>query len=217
MCAGVIILIWRVFDFGVVVYWGAVAAGAGIGAKVCAGWGTWPPFALGPPFLFNLLSNLLQIVQYLLELLLQWLGALMPEMSFLLAVVTTVVLLFGVISHSDGGCIDLSVESHFYIIPILRGTIIVDVLQDVVLFGLNLHSGLHLHGVNGNVGSIVVIQPAVVSLILVIVIWSPLMRICIVGSVGGLASGWGVCLDILCSSTPVVLSLVLLTLAHGNE
>ena len=54
MSTGVIVPIWRVF--GVVVYWGAVAAGVGVGATAGAGWGTWPPFALGPPFLFNSLS-----------------------------------------------------------------------------------------------------------------------------------------------------------------
>ena len=47
---GVIIPIRRVFGFGVVVYWGAMAAGVGTGATAGAGWGTWPPFALGPPF-----------------------------------------------------------------------------------------------------------------------------------------------------------------------
>ena len=138
-------------------------------------------------------------------------------MSLLLAVVAMVISLFGVISHSDGGCIDLSVESHFYIVPILCGIIIIDILWDVVLFGLNLHRRLHLCSMDGNVETVVVILPAVTCLVLVVVIWPSLMRIHIVGSVGGFAHGWGVCLGILCPSTPVVLSLVLLALMHGDE
>ena len=110
----------------------------------------------------------------------------MPEVSLPLAVVTTVILPFGVISHSDGSCIDLGVESHFYIIPILQGIIIIDVLWDVVLFSLNLHSRLHLYGMDSNIGTVVIILPMVMCLILMIVIWSSLMRIRIVGSVGGL-------------------------------
>ena len=138
-------------------------------------------------------------------------------MSLLLAVVATVISPFGVISHSDGGCIDLSIESHFYIIPILHGIIIIDILWDVVLLSLNLHSRLHLCGMDGNVGTVVVILPAVACLVLVVVIWPSLMRIHIVGSVGGFAHGQGVCLGILRPSTPVVLSLILLTLMHGDE
>ena len=141
----------------------------------------------------------------------------MPEVRLLLAVVAMVISLFGVISHSDGSHIDLSVESHFYIVPILRGIIIIDILWDVVLFGLNLHSRFHLCSVDGNVGTVVVVLPAVVHLVLMVVIWPSLMRIRIVGSVGGFAHGLGVCLGVLHLSTPVVLSLVLLTLMHGNE
>ena len=124
---------------------------------------------------------------------------------------------FSVISHSDGSHIDLGVESHFYIIPILRGIIVIDVWWDVVLFGLNLHSRLHLGGVDSNVGTVVVILPAVMHLILMVVIWSSMMRIHIVGSVGGLAREWGVCLGILHLSTPAVLSFILLTLMHSDE
>ena len=57
----------------------------------------------------------------------------MPEVSLLLAVVAMVISLFGVISHSDGSCIDLSVESLFYIVPNLCSIIIIDILWDVVL------------------------------------------------------------------------------------
>ena len=213
---GVIIPIWRVFGFGVVVYWGAMATGAGVGATAGAGVGTWPPFAPWPPFLFNLLS-LFRVVKQPLELLLQRLGALMPEVSLLLAVVTTVILPFSVISHSDGSRIDPSVESHFYIIPVLWGIIIIDIWWDVVLLGLNLHSRLHLCGMDSDVGTVIIILPVVMHLILMVVIWSLLMRIRIVGSVGGLTHGQGVCFDILCSSTPAVLSFILLTLMHGDE
>ena len=124
---------------------------------------------------------------------------------------------FGVISHSDGSHIDLGVESHFYVIPILQGVIIIDVLWDVVLFGLNLHSRLHLCSMDSDIGTVVIILLMVTCLILMIVIQSSLMRICIVGSVGGFAHGWGVCLGILCPSAPAVLSLILLTLTHGDE
>ena len=141
----------------------------------------------------------------------------MPEVSLLLAVVTMVTSPFGVVSHSDGSCIDLSVESHFYIVPVLRGFIIIDVQWDVVLFSLNLHGRLHLCGVDSNIGTVIIILLAVMYLILMVVIRSSLMRVCIVGSVGGLAHGWGVCFGVLSSSTPVVLSFILLTLMHGDE
>ena len=139
----------------------------------------------------------------------------MPEVS-LLAVVTMIISPFGVIGHSDGSRIDLGVESHFYIIPVLRGVIVIDVQWNIILFCLNLHGRLHLCGVDGNVGTVVVL-PAVMHLILMIVIWPSLVWICIVGSVRGLAHGWGVRLSILCLSTPVVLSLILLTFMHGNK
>ena len=145
------------------------------------------------------------------------LGALMPEVSLLLTVVTTIISPFGVISHSDGGCIDLGVESHFYIIPVLRGVIIIDVRQNIILFSLNLHGRLHLCSVDGDVGTVVVVLPAITHLILMIVIRPSLVWICIVGSVRGLAHGWGVHLSILHPSTPVVLSLVLLTFMHGDK
>ena len=157
------------------------------------------------------------MVKQPLELFLQRLGALAPEVSFLLTVVTMVISLFGVISHSDGGCIDLGVESHLYVIPVLQGVIIIDVWWNVILFGLNLHSRLYLCSVDGDIGTVVVVLPAITCLVLMIVIWPPLVWICIVGSVRGLARGWGVCLGILCSSTPVVLSLILLTFTHGNK
>ena len=156
------------------------------------------------------------MVKQPLELLLQRLGTLMPEVS-LLAVVTMVISPFGVISHSDGSRIDLGVESHFYIVPVLRGIIIIDIRWDVVLFSLNLHSRLHLCGMDSDVGTVVIILPAVTSVVLMVVIQSSLMRIHIVGSVGGLAHGWGVYFGILCSSTPAVLSFILLTLVHSDE
>ena len=137
-------------------------------------------------------------------------------MSLLLAVVTTVISPFGIIGHSDGSHIDLSVEGHFYVIPILCSIIIVDVLWDVVLFGLNLHSRLHLCGVDGNIGTVVMLL-AVTRLVLVVVIWPSLMRIHVVGPVGGFACGRGVCLGILHLSTPPVLSLIFLALMYSDE
>ena len=112
-------------------------------------------------------------------------------MSLLLTVVTMVISPFGVISHSDGSCIDLSVESHFYIVPVLWGIIIIDVWQNIILFGLNLHGRLHLCSVDGDVRTVVVVLLVIMRLILMIVIWPPLVWICIVGSVRGLACGWG--------------------------
>ena len=124
---------------------------------------------------------------------------------------------FGVISHSDGSCIDLGVESNFYVVPVLQGIIIIDVWQNIILFGLNFHGRLHLCSMDGDVGTVVVVLPEITHLILMIVIWPPLVWICIVGSVRGLARGWGVCLGILRPSTPAVLSLILLTLTHGDK
>ena len=140
----------------------------------------------------------------------------MPEVSLLLTIVTMVISLFGVISHSDGGCIDLGVESHFYIISVLRGIIIINVRQNIILFSLNLHGRLHLCSVDGDVGTVVVLS-AITHLVLKIVIQPSLVWICIVGSVRGLAHGWGICLGILRPSAPAVLSLVLLTFMHGNK
>ena len=101
----------------------------------------------------------------MLELLFQRLGALVPEVSLLLAVVTTVISPFCIISHSDSGCIDLSVEGHFHIISILHGIVVIDVLWDVVLFGLNLHGRLHLCGMDSDVRIVTVILPAVTHLV----------------------------------------------------
>ena len=157
------------------------------------------------------------MVKQPLELFLQRLGALMPEVSLLLTVVTMVISPFGVISHSDGGHIDLGVESHFYVVPVLWGIIIIDVRQIIILFGLNLHGRLHLCSVDGDVGTVVVVLPVITCLVLMIVIRPLLVWICIVGSVRGLARGWGVRLGILHPSAPAVLSLVLLTFTHGNK
>ena len=138
-------------------------------------------------------------------------------MSLLLTVITAVISLFSVISHSDSGHINLSVESHLYIVPVLRGVIIIDVWWNIILFGLNFHGRFHLCSMYGDVGTIVVVLPVITHLILMIVIRPPLVWICIVGSVRGLARGWGVCLGILRLSTPVVLSLILLTFMHSDE
>ena len=97
---------------------------------------------------------------------------------------------FGVISHSDGDHIDLGVESHFYIVPVLWGIIIIDVQWNIILFSLYLHGRFYLCSVDGDVGTAVVL-PAITHLILMIVIRPPLVWICIVGSVRGLAHGWG--------------------------
>ena len=126
----------------------------------------------------------------------------MPEVSLLLAVVTMIISPFGVISHSAGSHIDFCVESHFYIIPVLRGVIIIDVRWNIM---------------DGDIGTVVVVLLVAMHLILMIVIRPSLVWICIVGSVRGLAHGWGVCLGILCPSTPVVLSLILLTFVHSNK
>ena len=70
---------------------------------------------------------------------------------------------------------------------------------------------------DGDVGTVVVVLLAITCLILMIVIRPLLVWICIVGSVRGLAHGWGVHLGILSPSTPVVLSLILLTFMHDNK
>ena len=64
---------------------------------------------------------------------------------------------------------------------------------------------------------VVVILPVVTCLVLLGVIWPSLMRIRVVGSIRGFAHRLGVCLGVLCLSTPAVLSLVLLALMHGDK
>ena len=81
------------------------------------------------------------MVEQPLELFLQRLSALTPEVSFLLAIVTMVVSSFSVICHPDGGCIDLSVEGQLHIISVLRVIVIINVRRDVVLFGFNSRAG----------------------------------------------------------------------------
>ena len=157
------------------------------------------------------------MVKHLLELFLQRFGALAPEVSLLLAVVTTVVLLFHVIGHPDGSSIDLSVEGHLHVIPIWCRIVIIDVLQDVVFLGLNLHGRLHLCGMDGDIRVVICILPVVACLILLDVIWSTWMRVRVVGPIGEFACGLGVCFDILRMSTPAVLSLILFTLTHGDQ
>ena len=193
-----------------------MATGVGAGTTAGAGWGTWPPFALGPPFLFTLLLSLFRMVQQPLELFLQRLSALTPEVSFLLAIVTMVVSLFSVVCHPDGGGIDLSVEGQLHIISVLWVIVVINVWQDVVLFSFNFHGRLHLCGMDGDVGTIVVL-PAVVHLVLMTIIQPSLVWICVVSSVQRLAHRRGVCLSVLRPSAPTVLSFILFTLSHSNE
>ena len=70
---------------------------------------------------------------------------------------------------------------------------------------------------DSDVRIVVVILPAVTCLVLLGVIWLSLMRIRVVGSVGGFAHGLGVCLGVLRSSAPAVLSLILFALMHGDK
>ena len=156
------------------------------------------------------------MVKQPLELFLQRLSALTPEVSLLLAIVTTVVSSFGVICHPDGGCIDLGVEGQLHIISVLRVIVIINVRWDVVLFGFNFHGQLHLCGMDGDVGTIVVL-PAVACLVFMTIIQPLLVWICVVSSVRGLARRQGVCLSVLRLSAPMVLSFILFTLSHGDE
>ena len=137
-------------------------------------------------------------------------------MSFLLAIVTTVVSSFSVVCHPDGGRIDLGVEGQLHIISVLRVIVVINVWRELVLFGFNFHGQLHLCSMDGDVGTIVVL-PVVACLVLMTIIRPSLVWICIVSSVWGLACRWGVCLSILCPSAPMVLSFILFTLSHGNE
>ena len=107
-------------------------------------------------------------------------------MSLLLAVITMVISPFCVIGHPDGVGIDLSVECHFYIVPVWHRIVIIDVLWNVVFFSLNLHDRLHLCGMDGDIRVVVGVLPVVACLILLDVIQSMWVRVCIVGSVGGL-------------------------------
>ena len=156
------------------------------------------------------------MVEQPLELFLQRLSALAPEVSFLLAIVTTVVSSFSVICHPDGSCIDLGVEGQLHIISVLRVIVIINVRWDVVLFGFNFHGRFHLCGVDGDVGTIIVLL-VVACLVLMTIIWPSLVWICVVSSVRGLAHRRGVHLSILCPSAPTVLSFILFTLSHSNE
>ena len=88
----------------------------------------------------------------------------MPEVSFLLAIVTMVVSSFSVVCHPDGSRIDLGVEGQLHIISVLRVIVVINVRWDVVLFGFNFHGRLHLCGVDGDVGTIVVL-PVVACLV----------------------------------------------------
>ena len=156
------------------------------------------------------------MVEQPLKLFLQRLSALTPEVSFLLAIVTMVISSFSVICHPDGSCIDFGVEGQLHIISVLWVIVIINVRLDVVLFGFNFHGRLHLCGMDGDVGTIIVL-PAVVCLVLMTIIWPSLVWICVVSSERGLAHGRGVCLSILHPSAPMVLSFILFTLLHGNE
>ena len=156
------------------------------------------------------------MVEQKLELFLQRLRALTPEVSFLLAVVTMVVSPLSVICHPDGGRIDHGVEGQLHIFPVLRGIVIINVQWDVVLFSFNFHGRLYLCGVDGNIGTIVVLM-TVTFLVLMTITKPTLVWICVVSSVRGLARRWGVCLGVLRFSTPTVLSFILFTLSDGNE
>ena len=93
----------------------------------------------------------------------------MPEVSFLLAIVTMVVSSFSVICHPDGSRIDLGVEGQLHIISVLRVIVVINVQWDVVLFSFNFHGQLHFCSVDGDVGTIVVFL-AVVRLVLMTII-----------------------------------------------
>ena len=171
---------------------------------------------LSHPLLWGPLLSLFRMVEQPLELFLQRLSALTPEVSFLLAIVTMVVSLFSVICHPDGGRIDLGVEGQLHIISVLWGIVVINVRRDVVLFSFNFHGRIHLCSMDGNVGTIVVLL-AVACLVLMTIIRPPLVWICVVSSVRGLARRWGVCLSVLRPSAPTVLSFILFTLSHGDE
>ena len=130
------------------------------------------------------------MVEQPLELFLQRLSALTPEVSFLLAIVTMVVSSFIVVCHPDGSCIDLSVEGQLHIISVLPVIVVINVWWDVVLFGFNFDGRLHLCSMDGDVGTIVVL-PVVARLVLMTIIRPSLVWICVVSSVRGLACGWG--------------------------
>ena len=68
-----------------------MAAGVGDGAAAGAGWGLSYPLLRGPLSCL-LVVSLFRVVKQPLELFLQRLGALTPEVSLLLAVVTMVIL-----------------------------------------------------------------------------------------------------------------------------
>ena len=94
--------------------------------------------------------------------------------------------------------------------------VVINVRWDVVLFSFNFHGRLHLCGVDGDVGTIVVLQ-VVACLVLMTIIRPLLVWICIVSSVRGLARRLGVCLSVLRPSAPTVLSFILFTLSHSDE
>ena len=130
------------------------------------------------------------MVEQPLELFLQRLSALTPEVSILLAIETMVVSSFSVICHPDGGHIDLGVEGQLHIISVLWVIVIINVRRDVVLFGFNFHGRLHLCSMGGDVGTIVVLL-AVAHLVLMTIIRPLLVWICVVSSVRRLACRWG--------------------------
>ena len=157
------------------------------------------------------------MVHQLLKLLLQGFGALAPEVSLLLTVETMVLLSFGVISHPYGSSIDLRIESQLCIVLVLYRIVIIDVLGDVIFPSLDLHNRLHLCSMDTDISIIVVILLVIMCLVLLCVIWLTLVRVGVVGPIGRSSSRWWVCLCILCSTTPVVLSFILLALTHGHQ
>ena len=128
-----------------------------------------------------------------------------------------VISLFRVIGHPDGSSIDFCVKCHFYIIPVQCRVVVINVLRDVVLLGLDLHDWLHLCGVDSDIRIIVGVLSAVVCLVLLNVIWTTGVRVCVVRSVGAFAHSLRVCFHIVHTSVPTVLGLILFTLMLGDQ
>ena len=153
-----------------------------------------------------------------LKLFLQGFGALVPEVSFLLTVEAMVLSSFSIISHPYGSSIDFCIKSQLCVVPVLYGVVVINVLGNVVFLSLDLHSRLHLCGMDADISIIVgVILSTVMCLVLLCVIWPTLMRVSVVGLIGWSTSRQWVCLGILCSMTPVVLTFVFLALMHSDQ
>ena len=70
---------------------------------------------------------------------------------------------------------------------------------------------------DGDVRVGVGILPVVACLILLGVIWLAWMGVHVIGPIGGFAHRLGVCLGVLCMSTPMMLSFILFALMHGDQ